>query len=183
MPASFDELVTFFHSLATEDVSHTGGTYMGHCFTVYRDMKRWGYDEELALAGLFHSIYGTGLFQRFKLELDRREEVRALIGERPERLAYLNCAVDYGTFDREIMRGTPPFRMNNRLDGGEVEISPDDFDDLLKIQLVDRLEQVPRSKHFDFRRDAFAAMAERLGPDAQAEFEQVFAAAASSSGE
>lgn len=177
MPATFDQLVDFFHSLATEDVDHTGGSYMGHCFCVYRDMKRWGHDEDLARAGLFHSIYGTGLFQRFKLELDRRDEVRALIGEGPERLAYLNCAVDYDSFDREVLRGTPPYRMTNRLEGGEIEISAQDFEDLLKMQLVDRLEQVPRSKHFDFRREAFETMAKRLGPHASAEFERVFALA------
>lgn len=175
--ASFDQLVQFFHGVAAEDVGHTGGTYMGHCFAVYRDMKRWGADEELARAGLFHSIYGTGIFQRFKLELDRRDEVRALIGERAERLAYLNCAVDYDSFDREVLRGAPPYRMTNRLEGGQVEISPQDFDDLVEIQLVDRLEQVPRSKHFEFRREAFAAMADRLGEKAQTEFERVYAEA------
>ena len=92
MPASFQELVDYFHSLATEDVTHTDGTYMGHCFSVYRDMKKWGFDEDLARAGLFHSIYGTELFDRFKLDVEKRSEIRDLIGERAERLAYINCS-------------------------------------------------------------------------------------------
>lgn len=168
------DLVDFFKALDTSGVSHTGGTYMGHCFAVYRDMQAWGYDEELALAGLFHSIYGTELFQRFKLDVGRRDEVRALIGERAERLAYLNCAVNYESFDAEVLRATPPYRMVNRLEGGEIDISPEDFEDLLRMQLVDRLEQVPRSEAYEFRRPAFEAMAARLGPKAQAAFDAVY---------
>ena len=176
MPATFDQLVDFFHSIGAEEVPHTGVTYMGHCFNVYRDMKRWGFDEELAQAGLFHSIYGTRLFQSFKLGLDRREEIRELIGPRAERLAYLNCAIDYDSFDREVERGSPPYRMTNRFTGEESPIEEEDFEDLLRIQLVDRLEQIPRSEARDFRKDAFRAMADRLGPRAQQEFERVFAA-------
>jgi hypothetical protein len=47
--------------------------------------------------------------------------------------------------------------------------------DLLRIHLVDRLEQIPRSKEFEWRRDAFREMANRLGPAAQAEFDRVYA--------
>lgn len=176
MGAAFQELVDFFHSIGAEDVPHTGVTYMGHSFAVYRDMKKWGFDEELAQAGLFHSIYGTGLFQRFKIPLERRGEVRKLIGERAERLAYLNCSIDYESFDQEVERGTPPYRLHSRLTGETFELGEQEFEDLLRIQLVDRLEQVPRSKHLDFRREAFRQMAERLGPQAVEEFDRVFAA-------
>jgi (p)ppGpp synthase/HD superfamily hydrolase len=175
MAADFDRLVAFFHDIEGAQVEHSGTTYLGHCAAVYRDMKRWGFDEELARAGLFHSIYGTGIFQKFSLPLERRSDVRALAGERVERLAYLNCAIDYDSFDREVMRGTPPYRMIDRYTGQEIEIAPKDFEALLKIQLVDRLEQVPRSKKFDYRREAYRAMAERLGPDALAAFERVYA--------
>jgi len=178
MPASFQELVDYFHALATEDVAHTEGTYMGHCFTVYRDMKKWGFDEELARAGLFHSIYGTGLFQRFKLEVEKREEVRELIGERAERLAYLNCSIIYDEFDEEFARGGETFRMTSRLTGEPIELNSEELDDLLRVHLVDRLEQIPRSKAFDWRKDVFREMANRLGPEAQAEFDRVYALAA-----
>ena len=175
MAASFQELVDYFHALATEDVEHTEGTYMGHCFTVYRDMKRWGFDEELARAGLFHSIYGTGLFQRFKLPVEKRDEVRELIGERAERLAYLNCAIDYDEFDEELARGGEPFRMTSRLTGEPIELAKEELDDLLRVHLVDRLEQIPRSQAFEWRKDVFRQIADRLGPEARAEFDRVYA--------
>ena len=175
MPATFEELVDYFHALAAEEVVHTEGTYMGHCFAVYRDMKKWGFDEELARAGLFHSIYGTGLFQRFKLPVEKRAEVRELIGERAERLAYLNCSIMYDEFDEELARGEETFRMTSRLTGELIELGREELRDLLRVHLVDRLEQIPRSKVFDWRKDNFREIAKRLGPHAHAEFERVYA--------
>jgi len=160
--ATFHELVDFFKAEKALDVPHTDGNYLGHCAAVYRDMKRWGADEELAQAGFFHSVYGTGLFQKFKLELDRRGEIRDLIGERAERLAYLNCAVVYDSFDAEVMRGSAPYRMQDRFTGETIEVSEADFDDLMFLQLCDRLEQIPRSKAYAFRQPAFERMASRL---------------------
>ena len=57
---------------------------------------------------MFHSIYGTEQFQRFALPLERRGEVRAQIGERAERLAYLNCAMDRASFDAAAASGLGP---------------------------------------------------------------------------
>jgi hypothetical protein len=65
--------------------------------------------------------------------------------------------------------------MIDRFTGEEIEIAPEDFEDLVRIQLVDRLEQVPRSKAFDYRRDAYRQMAELVGPAAVAEYERVYA--------
>jgi hypothetical protein len=172
--ADFHELVDFFKTTGAAGVEHTDGSYLGHCAAVYRDMKRWGFDEDLARAGLFHSIYGTGIFQKFALPIERRHEVRALAGEWVERLAYLNSALDYDTFDREVRRGTPPYRMIDRFTGQDIDLTPEEFDALVKIQLVDRLEQVPRSKELTYRREAYRKMADRLGPDAVAAFERVY---------
>ena len=44
-------------------------------------LKEWDEDEELQLAGLFHSIYGTEGFQDFQLSFDRRDDIKKLIGE------------------------------------------------------------------------------------------------------
>ncbi len=179
--ATFHELVDFFKGEKALEVEHTDGSYLGHCAAVYRDMKRWGADEELAQAGFFHSVYGTGLFQKFKLELDRRDEIRALTGERAERLAYLNCAVVYDSFDEEVMRGTPPFRMEDRFTGDVIDVSEEDFNELVFLQLCDRLEQIPRSKKYSFRQPAFEKMAawlaERTHGAAPEAYERVYSQA------
>ena len=175
MSATLQDLVAFFKASGAADVPHTDGSYLGHCASVYRDMKRWGFREELAQAGLFHSIYGTGIFQKFGLPLERRDEVRALIGDHAERVAYLFCAMDYDTFDREVERGAPPYRMLDRFTGEEAEMTPEEFEDLVRVQIVDWLEQLPRGKRWDRRREAYRRMAERVGPEAVAEYERVYA--------
>ena len=104
-------------------------------------MEARGCTEELCRAGMFHSIYGTELFQRFKLPLERRTDVHALIGERAERLAYLNCAMDRASLDRALEQGSEPYCILDRLTGQEVSLTRADFDDLCRVHLYDWLEQ------------------------------------------
>ncbi|MEM7010369.1 MAG: DUF6817 domain-containing protein [Verrucomicrobiota bacterium] len=166
----------FLVGIGTESVEHTGeSSFLKHLFAVYHDLKRWGYDEEICLAGLFHSVYGTDKFRRFALPLDRRDDVRDLIGERAERLAYFFCAMDRKSFDASLARGIEPYSMIDRFTGGTIEFNAPDFEDLCKMVLVDWLEQVPRSKQWDYRRETHQRLAERLGPFAVQERERVYA--------
>jgi hypothetical protein len=176
MHPSFKQLTDFLLELGTEQVSHTEKSYLAHVIGVYNDMKAHGCTEELCRAGMFHSIYGTELFQRFALPLERRPDVRALIGERAERLAYLNCAMDRDSFDQALSCREGPSRFRDRLTGEDVELSEDDFTDLCKIHLYDWLEQVPRSRKWDYRRAAYRRMAARLGGVALESYDLVFAA-------
>jgi hypothetical protein len=123
---------------------------------------------------MFHSIYGTELFQGFKLPLEQRGEVRALIGERAERLAYINCAMDRASFDRAQDAPAGPYRILDRITGEAHELSAEDFDDLTRIHLCDWLEQVERSQRWDYRRSAYRRMAERLGGVAEKSYLRVF---------
>ena len=176
MHTNFKPLTDFLHELGAEKVRHTETTYLAHVVGVYRDMEAAGCSEELCRAGMFHSIYGTERFQRFALPLQRRADVRALIGERAERLAYLNCAMDRPSFDKAVLSGAPPYRIRDRISGEEVDVSEDDFSDLCKIHLYDWLEQVPRSQEWDYRREIYRLMADRLGSAAVEAYERVFAA-------
>jgi hypothetical protein len=124
---------------------------------------------------MFHSIYGTERFRGFTLPLDRRSEVRALVGERAERLAYLNCAMDRASFDRALEQERESCRIVDRLTGEEVALSRPDFDDLCRVHLFDWLEQVPRSREWDYRRAAYRRLAERLGQAAEDAYKKVFA--------
>lgn len=158
------------------DQPHTGKTYIGHLLAVHRLMEDEGCGTDACRAGLFHSVYGTEMFQGFKLPVERRDEVRALIGERAERLAYLNCAMDRASFDASLDRAGPPYTLRDRLTGAEVPLDREDFDDLCRVHLYDWLEQVPRSRYgYGYRREEYRRMAERLGPDAVAAYDRVFA--------
>ncbi len=175
---TFSDLIAYLQKLGTADVEHTHGTYLGHVAGVYRDLQAWGCPEDVCRAGMFHSIYGTEIFRSFSLPLERRSEVRELIGERAERLAYLNSAIDYASFDGLIEQGSHPAIMLDRFTGRQIEVSPEDFDDLCRIHLCDRLEQAPRSKDWDFRPAVFRRLADRLGGVAKQSYDRVYASVA-----
>jgi hypothetical protein len=148
---------------------------LAHLIAVYRSLESQGFAEDVCRAGMFHSIYGTERFRGFTLPLERRVEVRALIGDRAERLAYLNCSMDRASFDRVLDQAGELYRIVDRITAEEVALSRRDFDDLCRVHLFDWLEQVPRSQEWGYRRAAYRRMAQRLGEQAEAAYDRVFA--------
>jgi hypothetical protein len=65
MTATFKELTEFFRTIGADEVGHSDKTLLAHAISVYNDLKEWGCDEDVARVGIFHSIYGTELFQGF----------------------------------------------------------------------------------------------------------------------
>jgi hypothetical protein len=175
MARDLKRMTDFLVELGIDKIGHTKKTYLGHLIAVHRFMGELGCDEELCRAGMFHSIYGTQRFRGFTLPLEQRAKVRELIGERAERLAYLNCAMDRASFDRALDQTGEPLRITDRITGEEVELSRRDFDDLCRVHLYDWLEQVPRSQEWGYRRSAYRGMAERIGPVALQAYDRVFA--------
>jgi hypothetical protein len=176
MDKDLKRLTDFLVGLGVEKVGHTNKTYLAHLIGVYRLLEAQGCAEDVCRAGMFHSIYGTQQFQGFTLPLERRPEVRDLLGERAERLAYLNCAMDRPSFDRALEEEAEPYRFRDRISGAEVRLARGDFDDLCRVHLSDWLEQVPRSRlGWDYRRAAYRRMAERLGAAGREAYDRVFA--------
>jgi hypothetical protein len=176
MAKSFRELTDFLVSLGTDQVPHSGVRFLSHLIGVYTDLKEWGGDEDLALSGLFHSIYGTETFQKFALPLERRAEVRELIGERAERLAYVNCALTRDSLDTSVAEGGSP-HLWDRFTDRPLPVDEEEFTRLITLHLCDRLEQAGRSQNWSFRRQAWENMARRLGGVALERWQEVFAAA------
>lgn len=178
MAVVYKDCTNFLVELGVEYVGHTDKSYLGHLIAVYTNLQAWGCDDDVCYAGMFHSIYGTQRFHAFTLSLERRHEIRDLIGERGERLAYLNCAMDRPSFDEAVQRNAPSLVMIDRITSESIEPTRRDFDDLCRIHLCDWLEQVPRCQEWGTRRDAYRAAAERLGGIALRSYEEVFAAEA-----
>ena len=176
MDVSLKQMTDFIREVGADDVEHSEKSYVAHAVGVRNDMQRWGCDEDLCRAGVFHSIYGTELFQRFTLPLERRGEVRALIGERAEWFAYLNCAMSRAEFDRAVFQTEGPYFIRDRFSEQDIPVSEPDFDELVRMHVCDWLEQVGRSKMWDYRRDAYRQMAKRIGGVAEEEYQRVFAA-------
>jgi hypothetical protein len=175
MDQDFKRMTDFLVGIGIERIPHTEKSYLAHLIAVYRDLAIQGYSQDVCRAGMFHSIYGTEKFQGFTLPLERRAEVRALIGDRAEWLAYLNCAMDRASFDGLVEQQAEPYRIRDRIRGESVELSARDFDDLARVHLFDWLEQVPRSREWDYRRAAYRKMAVRLGTQAEEAYQRVFA--------
>ena len=175
MPPTFKELTQYIIALGAANVAHTNTNYLAHAISVYQDLKAWNCNEELCRAGLFHSIYGTQGFQDFTLPLDRQAELRSLIGDYAERIAFANCFMDRDTFDAQISQPAESYTIRDRVTQAEFVLSQAEFEDLMRVHLCDWLEQAPRVHKWDYRRLAYRQMAERLGGVALVAYERVFA--------
>ena len=74
--------------------SHIGRTLGEHLVNTYDDLLRMGADEDVALGGGLHSIYGTNIFQTVTVTPEQRPIIQGLFGERAERLAWLFSRVN-----------------------------------------------------------------------------------------
>lgn len=161
-------------------VAHTGQTdFVSHLVGVRRVLRGWGEREWVCDAGLLHSVYGTEGFQGFKLPFASRPEVRAVCGERCEKLAWVFCVLDRSSMDALVAagegRGAQVVRARPELGGFEVELSEEEWRGLVALHLADWLEQVEgaagganamfgwgEGDAWGYRRQAYAQMAAML---------------------
>jgi len=69
--------------------SQSAGTdFFQHLVGVQEMMRDLTEDQDLVQAGLFHSIYGTEGFQAFTVPLEKRSEIRQIVGDRAEYICY-----------------------------------------------------------------------------------------------
>ena len=172
----YKTMTRFLVDLGTEDVPHTGTAFLAHLVGVFNDLEAWDAEIPVCRAGMFHSIYGTEMFQTFSFPLERRDEIKALIGERAEFVAWVNCVMDRSTFDQQI-GGEAPYSIRDRLTGEMIELDEEQFTDLCTVHLCDWLEQLPRLKKWDFRPEVILALANRLGGIARESYDRVYALA------
>ena len=156
-------MTDYIVQLGAAKIPHSGTTYLAHAVGVYKYMKSWEADDEMCRAAMFHSIYGTEGFQDYTLSLDRRQELRALIGNRAELLAYANCAMDRTTFFAQVDNHQDRYLIADRLSGEHLDLSNEEFEDLMRLYLCDFLEQVERSDAWDYRRRELGVIGGRLG--------------------
>jgi hypothetical protein len=74
--------------------AHSGGHLLGHLEGTRRRLAAAGQPAHVCAAGLFHSVYGTNTFRTVIAHEEDREAVRALIGVRAERLAWLFSRIE-----------------------------------------------------------------------------------------
>jgi len=124
-----------------------GLTLGEHLTNTYDDLKRMGADEDVALAGGLHSIYGTNAFRNQTLKAESRPIIKGLFGEKAERLAWLFSQINRPKcFEGETIRDWKT--------GDPIEVSEEDLKDLMLIEVANLsdngsdLSQFPNLKRF-----------------------------------
>lgn len=106
-----------------------GLTLGEHLTNTYDDLKRMGADEEVALAGGLHSVYGTNSFRERTIPIDQRAVLQQLFGARAERLAWLFCTINRPQcFEGEAIK--------NWRTGDPVDVTADELRDLKLIEVA-----------------------------------------------
>ncbi len=130
-------------SLGTGDTPHHGGSLRDHLEGTYAILCEWRARDALRLAGLFHSIYGTQLFEVATVSRGRRSEIAALIGEEAEAIVYLFSVTDRA----EYFRGHAPgaeVSLTDHVARRAVRVAPATLADLIEIHVANDVEVFPR---------------------------------------
>jgi len=83
--------IQFFYDNKLDKIKHSNSTFFNHLVGTYNILRTWQQSEDLCLAGLFHSIYGTEFFKHDIVF--QRETIKKLIGEKAENIAYQFCNI------------------------------------------------------------------------------------------
>jgi hypothetical protein len=150
--------------------AHSGSSLLAH-FVATRDMLRsWDASSSVCLAGLFHSVYGTQSFDGL-VGLAERENVRRVIGDEAEALAYLFCAMTPATLLPNLSRDGQPY-LHDRFTGKWLFITRTELEALCNIAAANWLEQAPRIGFCDTDPALYASMVPLLLPGSRPQVEQ-----------
>lgn len=147
--------------LSTDESPHSGRTLFEHLSGTQDLLQRWGADDDVATAGLFHSIYGTSAYRTESASFDQRDQVRAVIGERAEALAHAFCVTKRGDFVDQVDADRPVLR--RWADDGTVEVTSAQVADLLEIEAANVVEQLAPEKVTDQQLDFLRRFLEVAG--------------------
>ena len=160
-------------------MSHSRGTLLAHLVATHDLLQAWGNAPEVCVAGGFHSIYGTYVYDGRAASLDERPAVRRVIGERAEQLVYLFCVTDRSEFYGQVESERP--RLHDPVRDEAVAIDRATLADLIEIEAANVLEQLPRRSARKAARaarwygDAFARTHDLLSPAARRAVVECFA--------
>jgi hypothetical protein len=111
--------------------------FLSHLLGTRRLLVAWGERGAMCDSGLFHSAYGTEYFQPDQAA-DRRE-VRQLIGEEAEEIAWVWC-----TILRDTIGLAPPYAATDRRSGAAMTLSAEMVADIVTLWAADTVEQIAR---------------------------------------
>lgn len=160
MTTDRDAVLRFLRVQGAPGIPHPGGTLFEHLQRVAALLAGWGADEDVQLAGLCHATYGTDGFDRSLLDVGERAALRAVAGERAERLVYL-----YGSLDRDVTYprlGDQEVVVRDRFTGAEHAPSEVDVRAIVEITAANELDVLAHNEELARRyREPLTALFER----------------------
>lgn len=134
-------MLAFLRQNGAAGTDHSGATLLDHLSGTAELLLRWGGEESVVRAGLFHSVYGTATFHTQVFSERDRARVREAIGERAEYLAWLFSVVRFAEVYR--FAGEENYAARRRDSTETIELTPRDVCDLNLIAFANMLEQLP----------------------------------------
>lgn len=84
------------------DVTHSGKPFIEHLWNVFETLEEMKAKPHVALAGLWHSAYGTVFYQKHDKSVFTRDKVKSFIGEEAEDLVYRFCELPKNRVEKII---------------------------------------------------------------------------------
>jgi hypothetical protein len=170
IPAEYTELL---RDLNAHDVPFFERNIYGHLEGVYRVLKSWRADDDLAVAGLFHAIYLTDFFECNQPDQNNRSQIRAVIGDVAEELAYWYCVMDRIEFVTQVHDN----RFTDSYSGSVVALSKEEDRKLVELIWANAIEQlITADRMFEDQKNLvvwFEASRHRVGSNATTSYESL----------
>ncbi len=163
--------------------SHSDRSLLDHLSGTRSLLEAWDAPQEVCDAGLFHAVYGTESYSKSLLPPRLRSEVRAVIGDAAEFLAYAFGAMKKQSFYANLDRESG-FLVESRFDDSLIPLGMTEFVALCHISVANWLEQRSRvsPEHRNIRADEFRKMRRFLNAKARAALDEAYGFSDSSEG-
>jgi hypothetical protein len=142
MDEQLESRLRFLRKANSEGMRHTNRCLLDHLLGTRQLLVEWGARPALCDAGLFHSVYGTELYELESIPLSMRDEVRQLIGDEAESLVWLFCIMRRETLFQNP--GPEGFKVQHRLTDEWLPLTKGQFQDLLTLTFANTLESFPK---------------------------------------
>jgi hypothetical protein len=138
-----ERFVAFLEDSGAAELHHSHADLLAHLIGTHGQLQRWGCTDELCIAGLFHSVYGTQHFAGARGRAPDRDRLKQLIGERTERLVWLYCRADRRSLYANLSADAP-YAITDFETGERHALTTAELSDLMTLDLANSLEQLPR---------------------------------------
>ena len=104
----FEACIAFLIKSDAHKRRHSGRFLLDHLKGVFDLLRSSTVSEAVCYGGLFHSVYGTNSYKEVSLGESNRVDVKALIGDEAESLAWDFCGLDRPKAFTNYMNGSGP---------------------------------------------------------------------------